>query len=308
MGQERRRRVVRQPLLHRAARNWALSGFRGAVLFWRLVERLTPWPSSGLVRVPPGLVIPVLPHDYVAAGFYRGTYERPEFRLITRLLAGRGEMLILDIGANVGAYTSLFSHLAGSAGRVLAFEPAPDTYAVLDNLVMRAPLENVTTLRAAVGRERGTARLFDVGGPTNSGLASMRPTADLPGHDGLEVDVVSLGDLDALDRKEVDLIKIDVEGLEEEVLTGAADLFRNGSVRFAMIEVSPQFGNARFISDFFVGLADRYACLAISEVGRWRRRPVLVRVEASQLSESREQFNLLAVRRDELAGLPWTVR
>lgn len=37
----------------------------------------------------------------------------------------------LDIGANVGHYTKRMSDLAGPEGRVIAFEPVPDTFAVL---------------------------------------------------------------------------------------------------------------------------------------------------------------------------------
>ena len=54
---------------------------------------------------------------------------------------------VLDVGANVGHYTRLFSNLVGKSGRVLAIEPNPDTFAFLANNV--ADLPNVTALNVA---------------------------------------------------------------------------------------------------------------------------------------------------------------
>lgn len=299
--------IPRPPVLHRVARRWALSGLRGGVLFWRLVDRLDRWPSGGLVRVWPGLVIPVVPHDYVAAGFYRGTYERAEFEVVRRLLRGASAPVLVDVGANFGAYTSLFSSLAGPQGRVLAFEPAPATYAMLDELVRSAPLRNVRPYPMAVGRERGRAGLTDLGEPGNSGLASLRPGGG-PGEDLVEVDVVSLSDIDELVGSEIDMVKVDVEGFEEEVLAGAVDLFVARRVRLALVEVSPQFGNTRFLSEFFAGPAAGYACFSVGETGNVRRRPALNPVTPPDVAAATEQFNLLAVRQDLVTGLPWPGR
>src|SRR5262249_44519922 len=47
-----------------------------------------------------------------------------------RLLVKPGDFVI-DVGANVGAYTSLLSSLVGSNGRVWAFEPLPENHEVL---------------------------------------------------------------------------------------------------------------------------------------------------------------------------------
>ena len=46
-------------------------------------------------------------------------------------LVDRGD-LVIDIGANRGHFTLLFSDIVGARGRVLAFEPVPQTYHELE--------------------------------------------------------------------------------------------------------------------------------------------------------------------------------
>ena len=57
---------------------------------------------------------------------------------------------VLDIGANIGHYTKRFSELAGASGRVLAFEPVPDTFALLTANVRLFAHANVSLFNAAV--------------------------------------------------------------------------------------------------------------------------------------------------------------
>ena len=63
----------------------------------------------------------------IARGKFRS--EEPEYFLLSSLLK-KGEWAI-DIGANVGHYTARFSELVGPEGRVIAFEPVPETFAIL---------------------------------------------------------------------------------------------------------------------------------------------------------------------------------
>jgi FkbM family methyltransferase len=296
--------VPRQPAVHRLARRWALSGWRGSVAFWRLADRLAAWPPDGPVRVWPDLVIACRVEDYVAAAAYRGLYERAETRLFQRLLPpGRPGRLAVDVGANVGIHTALLSILVGAQGRVIAFEPAPATFAVLDRLVGEAPLRNVTVHPWAVGRAGGTGALRQLGGDTNTGLASLRPTPDLLAT-GEAVRIVRLDEVPELSHGEgIDLLKIDVEGFEAEVLAGAATMFDEGRVRAAVIEVSPQFGPVDFAVELVERLAAGYSAFEIADAGTLRRRPVLRPLTSADIAASTLQFNLLLARRDATADV-----
>ena len=302
--------VYHQPVVHRLARRWALSGLRGSVVAWRVADRLAGWPP-GPVRVWPGWPVPHLPRDYVVAGFYRGVYERAEVKLVRVLLRG-GARLVLDVGANVGTYTALFSTLLGPEGRVIAFEPSPPAYHALTGLIDTVGLHNVMALPYAVGREAGRARLFHDAGSTNWGRASMRRDAHLEATAAVAAQVVALRDLAALPAVAgaydgtgvIDLLKVDVEGLEAEVLAGAWELFSNRRVRFAMVEVSPEFGNTGSLAELLARLDEDYALLGIGERGELWRRPVLWPLSAGDVGRASRQFNILVARRQDLARLP----
>jgi tRNA/tmRNA/rRNA uracil-C5-methylase (TrmA/RlmC/RlmD family) len=57
--------------------------------------------------------------------------------------------VILDLAANIGYFTSLFSKLVGEQGKVFAFEPNPDNFALLQRNVEVNNCTNVTLIISA---------------------------------------------------------------------------------------------------------------------------------------------------------------
>jgi FkbM family methyltransferase len=124
--------------------------------------------------------------------------------------------VVLDIGANIGTHTVAFSAMVGSAGRVHAFEPQPSLFHFLCGNVALNCLDNVCVHRKAVGSGGGEIGLSKLPSPdTPFNFAAVPLSA--PG-DGEKVDLISV---DSLGLAGCRLIKIDVEGMEEEVLKGA---------------------------------------------------------------------------------------
>ena len=122
---------------------------------------------------------------------------------------------ILDIGANTGNHTLFFAALM-QAERVTPFEPLPRAAAAIRAMVAENRLENVdlSQLGVALGADRGKRR----GVPSvTAGLGATHFVADPAGD-------VSVLPLDDLVTSPVDLIKIDVEGMEMQVLAGAAGI------------------------------------------------------------------------------------
>src|SRR6185369_17017955 len=85
----------------------------------------------------------------------RGVFvtDEPEYALLSSFLS-EGDWAI-DIGANIGHYTKGISDLVGARGRVIAFEPVADTFALLAANARNYRYQNVTLLNAAASDKTG---------------------------------------------------------------------------------------------------------------------------------------------------------
>lgn len=126
-------------------------------------------------------------------------------------------MNVVDIGANQGLYTLLFSRLVGENGRVLAFEPDDLLHDALQANVAFNHASNVQPFHCALGSQRGTMTLYR--SLFNSGdnrLAAK--TAQEGTREAVQVRIERLDEMLAGQR--IDFIKIDVQGWEMEVFRG----------------------------------------------------------------------------------------
>jgi FkbM family methyltransferase len=127
---------------------------------------------------------------------------------------------VVDVGANIGHYTVRFSELVGAAGRVVSFEPVPDTFELLAANVLACGRANVTMINAAATEQ---TTCFGMNVPRfSSGLANYYEASI--SRDGTGIQVMGLS-LDGLSLPQpVRLIKVDAEGHDLNVLRGAAQL------------------------------------------------------------------------------------
>src|SRR5262245_13196238 len=145
-----------------------------------------------------------------------GEWAEHEIRFLSTLVGAAGT--VLDVGAYVGTHTLALAHVAA---RVYAFEPQPGIFALLRANVERNGLANVQLVHAAVSRSRGDISVPPIAWSTgdNFGAFSLaREASSASRRTGESVRVVAIDDLDLT---ACDLIKVDVEGLEPEVLEGA---------------------------------------------------------------------------------------
>lgn len=144
-----------------------------------------------------------------------GEFSEAEVVLFRHLLK-RGDT-VLEIGANIGAHTVPLAQTVGPEGQVLAFEPQRMIYYLLCANVVLNNLANVICHQAAVGDVTGNLRVpdLDYSGDGNFGGIELGTESTLGSY---EVPVVRIDDL-RLAR--CDLIKVDVEGMEKQVLEGA---------------------------------------------------------------------------------------
>ena len=128
--------------------------------------------------------------------------------------------VVLEAGANVGAYTTLFAQWVGPAGRVLAFEPDPEAFAGLQTHVAVNGLDAVVTAvpMAIAGNGAGRLRFacFE-----SSGISRLATASEAPGTLVRDVASTSIDDYCDEHRVRPTVIKIDVEGAELAALAGA---------------------------------------------------------------------------------------
>jgi FkbM family methyltransferase len=148
----------------------------------------------------------------------RGLYE-PDLWWAIRRYVSPGNVC-LDVGANVGAVTLCLLKALEDRGHIFAFEPGPVFFQRLNNNLALNPAiaGRVTTYNLGVADQKG--KLHWAEDPDFPGNAAMFGTR------GLEVDVVTLDDFLLPQLTQLDFVKIDVEGMELEVLTGARQLIR----------------------------------------------------------------------------------
>ena len=129
---------------------------------------------------------------------------------------------VIDVGANIGHYTMRFSKLVGPDGRVIAFEPVPETFDLLTSNSMRFPHKNVTLINAAVSNCSACSSIKIP--KFQTGLSNYY-AAHLSNQDS-NMRILCLT-MDSLDIPyPVSLIKVDVEGHEFEVIEGMKNLLK----------------------------------------------------------------------------------
>lgn len=201
-------------------------------------------PFGGVIRRAYESLLASLPGNDLSATLPGG--ERVRIHPSNRQLAWNAEeyaafksavragSIVLDVGANVGAYTVLFAAWAGPSGRVYAFEPAPDTRAALERqLALNGVGDRVRVRAEAVAGSSGVRRFQSIGLRGDNRLVAGST-------EGLEVSAITLDDFCAREHVVPDVIKIDVEGAELEALRGARRAIALASARGgAFVELHP---------------------------------------------------------------------
>jgi FkbM family methyltransferase len=141
-----------------------------------------------------------------------GVYDPNTSAIIRRFV--RQNSVVVDVGANVGALTLLMAKIA-NAGKVIAIEPGPPTCLRLkDNLKLNPELQKVVNV-FQVGVSNKVGECFWKEDQKNRG------NAGLLGSDGYTVGVETLNNIvKSTGIEKLDFIKIDVEGMEYEVIKG----------------------------------------------------------------------------------------
>jgi len=189
----------------------------------RVVKRVCFVPSDQLtlLDLSCGPTIYARTNDEIGRAIaVHGVYDLTLTEAIVRLTEPGDSTL--DIGGNIGYTALLFARAAGPTGTVMVFEPNPEVIPIL-----RANTRHWIGLPKAAAIKIETAALADKNGnavlsfpkdyEVKSGGASLEISTDR----GVSVRTLRL---DSLNLKQVNIIKIDVEGHEAKVFAGGEEL------------------------------------------------------------------------------------
>jgi FkbM family methyltransferase len=216
------RAIGRQFAVHPLTRD---SQFEAWLRFtmWQIKSRLreevvVPWIGGQRLALRRGMT-------GATGDLYMGLHEFMSMGLILHFL--RADELFIDGGANVGSYTVLASGICRA--RTMAVEADAETTTRLARNVELNRLENLVTIcQVALGPVRGTVRFTKSLGTMNKVVGDSESAEAVP---------VQQKTLDCLigDDHPVAL-KLDVEGYEEQVLRGAANVIQKPSLNLIELE------------------------------------------------------------------------
>jgi FkbM family methyltransferase len=127
---------------------------------------------------------------------------------------------IIDIGAGTGEYTLFAALKAQGGGQVFAFEPFPESFAIMQENLKLNHINNVQAFTEAVGAEAGELELDLAGGEPLQFQSHQGKTASAEA--GLRVKSISLaGVLEKAQLESCDLLKLDCEGAEYAIIFSA---------------------------------------------------------------------------------------
>jgi FkbM family methyltransferase len=168
-------------------------------------------------------------------------------------------MTVIDIGANIGYYTLLFSSLVSDGGKVIALEPDSTNLRELQINVSHNELNSIVSI-------------IPIGASDHDGVDRFEPglNSHITPSGSQQVSVMKL---DSILKTKVDLIKIDVEGYEGAVLDGAVETIER-SRPVILLELHPNLLTTHTHRQIAEGLQRNYRHLNVYQIERqspWRR-------------------------------------
>lgn len=257
-----------------------------------LQDRITPRASSWTVQMSRGHTMDVPKNSAQSwRAAFTGTYDDAEIELLIPYIEPGS--LVLDVGASLGFYTIPLAFAAKAVGaRVVAIEPVSRNCEIIRrNIVLNRLQEVANVVQCGLGAAHGTATVhIERGGTGNAAIVSGLDSLEVERHDKAgntgDVEVIQVKPLDDLDLSPSDrdrpcsLMKLDTEGFEMEILSGATAFVAKH--RPTMLgEFSPQWLETRGFSASAPAewaVTNQYVC---REVVHARGNPMLEAREVS---------------------------
>lgn len=200
----------------------------------------TPWPEMQVMRrynviIATDIGTFIVNKNDLGVGWQlsaRGTYDPDELKLLRSMLRNlrklRPNLLVMDIGANIGVHSVVLADEVGPGGKIIALEAQRIVFNMLAGNIALNSIENVHCLHLAASAAPGFIDIpqFDYGKPLSFGSVEFgaeqrEAIGQERRHAPDRQEQVECVTVDSFGLAQLDLMKIDVEGMELDVLAGA---------------------------------------------------------------------------------------
>lgn len=186
--------------------------------------------SKGLFSFGEFLYKKSFPLYFFLYSFYKKISDKKELELFQKIITPGS--VILDIGANIGLYTTYFSKLAGKNGSVHSFEPDVTNFKNFKKVT--AKLQNVLGNHSAVSDSNAPLKIY-----TSHRLNVDHRTYPVDEYStSYEVPATSI-DSYINGKFKVDIIKMDIQGAEYPALLGMKETLKSNPDLILFMEICP---------------------------------------------------------------------
>jgi FkbM family methyltransferase len=185
------------------------------------------------------------------------------------LLLGGGPAVVFDVGANVGNYALRARERLGAGVELYCFEPSQVPYSVLASRTASVP--GVRAFQLGLSDKEELVTLYTTASHTE--LASLyERKLDHIGVSLSNREQIRLTTVDRFcaehDIRRIRLLKLDCEGHELKVLSGASEMLSSGAIDTIQFEFGGcNIDSRTYLRDFFDVLAPRYKLYRILRKG-----------------------------------------
>lgn len=162
-------------------------------------------------------------------------YERETTILFNKII--KPGMVIIDIGAHIGYYTTLFSKLTGADGKIYAFEADIDNFKLLKKNINK--YKNINIYNIAIADKNGRIDFYKVKNSTGCHSIIKANNAVKTSVQATTLDNFMVEN----NINQIDIIKIDIEGAEPLAFQGMKKLFNKNKNLSIVMEFSPDSFN-----------------------------------------------------------------
>lgn len=200
--------------------------------------------------------------------FWRGIYSFEPFSIKIWAHLSCESNVIFDIGANTGVY-SLVSATLNPEATIYSFEPIKRIYEVLNKNVSINKFQQINTFPYAVSSFTGESDFYDMDDFDNQIASFIKSHLEKHEHakniKKIKVSVINIDDfIKTKQINKIDLIKVDVEGVEDKVFEGMQNTLKYHRP-IIICEISDQ-NTAAKTTKLFTGL--EYLFFDIDETGK----------------------------------------